>query len=226
MAASHANPEGGAKGLGGRRLALVVEPDPPTRSALRALLESSGEFNAVGEAGDSGSVVAWTLQRHADMVLLGPSVEHETRLQVIRTLAREVPSCRTLVLAPHTGGADARELLRAGAAGYVLARSALQELVPAVRTVVRGGLHVSPQVGAQLAADKRSDDPAKLTRRELQVLRCLSRGYTNAEIAEIYTLSVRTVEAHRARLQRKLTVTSRASLVREATARGLLDDGP
>jgi two-component system response regulator NreC len=119
--------------------------------------------------------------------------------------------------------AFAREAMRAGALGYVLKEAADEELVNAVRLAANGQTYMQPSLGARLAAEPEdSKQPGDLTERELEVLRLIAFGHTNSEIAEQLFLSVRTVESHRAHIQQKLGLTTRAELVRYALDAGLV----
>ncbi|KKL92255.1 hypothetical protein LCGC14_1886550 [marine sediment metagenome] len=117
------------------------------------------------------------------------------------------------------------EAMRAGALGYVLKEAADSELVEAVRLAAQGKEYLHPQLGARLAAEPEGADalPDDLTEREVEVLRLIALGHTNTEIAEQLYLSVRTVESHRAHIQQKLRVSSRAELVRYALDRKLVE---
>jgi two-component system response regulator NreC len=121
--------------------------------------------------------------------------------------------------------AFAREALRAGALGYVLKESANSDLVDAVHAAVQGRTYLQPQLGARLAAEPpqpaRSD--GDLSERETGVLELIALGHTNTEIAEQLYLSVRTIESHRAHIQQKLRLSTRAELVRYALEHGHLD---
>jgi two-component system response regulator NreC len=121
--------------------------------------------------------------------------------------------------------AFAREALRAGALGYVLKESANAELVEAVRSATEGRTYLQPQLGARLAAEPATPEAGgdDLSERETEVLRLIALGHTNTEIAEQLYLSVRTVESHRAHIQQKLRLSTRAELVRHALEQGLVD---
>jgi two-component system response regulator NreC len=119
--------------------------------------------------------------------------------------------------------AFAREAMRAGALGYVLKEAADSELVDAVRTAASGDSYLHPRLGARLAAEPEAGSESDgLTERELEVLGLIALGHTNSEIAEQLYLSVRTVESHRAHIQQKLRLSTRAELVRYALDNGLI----
>ena len=121
--------------------------------------------------------------------------------------------------------AFARQALRAGALGYVLKEAADEELLEAVRAAAAGETYLNPRLGARLAAEppEPAGPPDDLTEREVEVLRLIALGHTNAEIGEQLYLSVRTVETHRAHIQQKTRRTSRAELVRYALDHGLVE---
>jgi two-component system response regulator NreC len=128
-----------------------------------------------------------------------------------------------IVLTMEQDPAFARRALEAGASGYVLKRAAGEELVDAIRAVAAGGTHVSREIERELTRQRtRADTPSELTERESEVLRLIARGHTNAEVAKELSLSVRTVETHRTRIQQKLGVSSRPELVRYALAHELI----
>jgi len=129
-----------------------------------------------------------------------------------------------VVLTMQEDPAFAREALQAGASAYVLKEAADDELVQAVRVAASGGTFLTPQLGARMAAapPERSGPPDDLTEREVEILRLIALGHTNAEIAAQLFLSVRTVESHRAHIQHKIRLTSRAELVRYALEHGLM----
>ena len=116
----------------------------------------------------------------------------------------------------------AREAMQSGVLGYILKEAAQGELVAAVRTAARGETYVQPALGARLAAES-GDSPDDLTEREVEVLRLIALGHTNAEIADQLVISVRTVESHRAHIQQKLRLSKRSELVRYALEHGLLE---
>jgi two-component system response regulator NreC len=134
------------------------------------------------------------------------------------------PDTSVVVLTMQDDPAFAREALQAGASGYVLKQAAGTELVQAIRAAASGGTWLNPALGARMAATPlTSGPPGDLTEREVDVLRLIALGHTNTEIAEQLYLSVRTVETHRAHIQRKLGLSTRAELVRYALDNDLID---
>jgi two-component system response regulator NreC len=124
----------------------------------------------------------------------------------------------------HNSPPFARRARQAGAHGYVIKQAAATELVGAVRSIVAGETYINPSLGARLATTADGEHaPNDLTPRELEVLRLLALGYMNPEIADQLVLSVRTVETHRANLQRKAAVSTRAELIAYALEHGLVE---
>jgi len=140
-------------------------------------------------------------------------------------VAERSPGTKTVILTMQEDPEYARRALRAGALGYVLKEAADAELVEAVRRASVGGTYLNPALGARLATmpEQQAGRPDELSEREVEVLRLIALGHTNAEIGEQLFLSVRTVETHRAHIQQKLGRSTRAELVRYALDQGLLD---
>jgi two-component system response regulator NreC len=144
-------------------------------------------------------------------------------LELIPRLREEAPETRIVVLTMQRDPAFARQALSAGAVGYVLKDAADGELVLAVRLAANGETYLNPQLGARLAAQPVDARPGDLSERELEILRLIALGHTNPEIAEQLHLSIRTIEAHRSHIHQKLTLSSRAELVRFALEHRLID---
>jgi two-component system response regulator NreC len=140
-------------------------------------------------------------------------------------LREQSPDTQIVVLTMQDDPAFAREALQAGATGYVLKEAANDELAHAIRLAVEGRTYLHPELGAKLAAEPPAPagPPDDLTEREVEVLRLIALGYTNAEIGKQLYLSVRTVESHRAHIQQKVRLTTRAELVRYALDHGLIE---
>jgi two-component system, NarL family, response regulator NreC len=143
-------------------------------------------------------------------------------------LAQDAPATRVVVLTMQEDPQFARRALAAGAKAYVLKEAADSELVEAIRRAAVGEVYLNPRLGAQIAAapPEPTGPPDDLTEREVEVLRLIALGHTNADIGNQLYLSVRTVESHRAHIQQKLRRTSRAELVSYAIDHGLLEKQP
>ena len=158
------------------------------------------------------------------MLILDLNMPGEASLPAIPRIRDAAPDTQIVVLTMQNEPAFAREALRAGAIGYVLKEAADTELVQAVRLAADGRTYLNPELGARLAAEPASPagPPDDLSSREVEVLRLIALGHTNAEIASTLYLSVRTVESHRAHIQQKTRRTLRADLVAYAREHSLL----
>ena len=205
------------------RIQIVLADDHAVvRSGLRMLLDSEPDFRVVAEAGDVESARRYVRGHRPVVLVLDLNMPGGSSLEAIPALRAESPGTQIVVLTMREEPAFARHALGAGALGYVLKESADDELVRAVRAAAAGETYLTPRLGACMATEPstgRSDD---LSEREMGVLRLIALGHTNAEIAEQLFLSVRTVETHRAHIQQKLNLASRAELVRYAMERGLM----
>jgi two-component system response regulator NreC len=189
------------------------------------LLEGEADFEVVGETLDVASTAHSIVALHANVVVLDAHIPGELGMAAIPRLVEACPRTAIVVLTRQDDVATAREALRAGARGYVLKHSAGIELIEAVRTAVGGDTYLNPVLGARMAAEPppAPRQPGDLTDRETEVLRLIALGHTNAEIAQMLYLSVRTVESHRSHIQQKLRLSTRAELVRYALDHDLVD---
>lgn len=198
------------------------------RAGLRRILQEEPDVDVVGEAATATAAIELVLQEAPDVLVLDVGLPDQSGLSAIPAILAASPETRVLVLTVHDDVAYLRRAFDLGAAGYLVKEAADVELVLAVRQVAAGQQYVFPALGAALlTADAGPDRPAgpggRLSERELEVLRLLAAGLTNAEVASELFVSVRTVETHRASLQRKLDVHHRADLVRIAHEYRLLD---
>ncbi len=209
-----------------RASVVVVDDHAAMRSTLRALVERGG-LDVAAEAADTDVALDVVARVRPAVLLLDLGLAGTmSSLDVIARVLDVSPRTRVLVVTMQDDPAFARAAMRAGAAGYVLKERADDVLARAIAAVAAGGTYLDSGVGAALAAlpddDGAGDRASALTPRETQVLRLIARGHTNGEIAEQLGVSIRTVETHRARIQRKLRRSSRAELVAVALERGLL----
>jgi two-component system response regulator NreC len=208
----------------GRTTVVIADDHAVVRSGLRMLLDAEADFEVVAEAGDVESAIRYVRGHKPAVLILDLNMPGEASLPAIPRLREEFPDTQVVVLTMQSDPAFAREAMRAGALGYVLKEAADAELVEAVRLAAEGRTYLHPQLGARLAAEPASEGPADdLSKRELEVLRLIALGHTNSEIAEQLYLSVRTVETHRAHIQQKLGLSTRAELVQYALEHKLLD---
>jgi two-component system response regulator NreC len=202
------------------RFSVVIADDHAVvRQGLRLLLESESDLDVVGEAGDLDDTTRLVGELRPDILLLDLHMGRELSLGSLPQLRAIAPTTAVVILTMQDDPAFARQALAAGAVGYVLKETSRAELARAIRTVAKGGTYLDPAVGVGALSGR---GPAALTDRETEVLRLLALGHTNAEIAGLLFLSVRTVESHRANLQRKLAISRRPELVRYALQRGVI----
>ena len=204
---------------------VLADDHKVVRSGLRMLLQSDGRFEVLGEAGSVAATIDTVLACRPRVLVLDLNMGGESSLEAIPRLRAEVPETQIVVLTMQENPGFARAALRSGAVGYVLKDAADGELMNAVLLAAEGRTYLNPQLGAQLAAQPPESDtrPDNLSPREVEVLKLIALGHTNGEIASSLFLSVRTVESHRAHIQQKVGVTTRAELVSYARDRGLLD---
>jgi two-component system response regulator NreC len=211
-------------GGGGGTIRIVLADDHQlVRSGLRMLLDAEDGFEVAAEASDVESAERYVRGHHPDVLVLDLNMPGGSSLAAIPRIRAESPRTQIVVLTMQQEPAFAREALGAGALGYVLKEAADEELVEAVRNAAAGASYLNPKLGARIAAEPPPGPPDDLSEREVEVLRLIALGHTNAEIAERLVLSVRTVETHRSHIQQKLRRSSRAELVGYAIDRGLID---
>lgn len=209
----------------GRKISIVLADDHRVvRAGLRMLLDSEPDFEVVAEAGDVTESLRKVSAFHPDVLILDLNMPGESSLQAIPRIRSGEPQTQIVVLTMQSDPAFARDALRAGALGYVLKEAADGELVQAVRQAAEGVTYLNPMLGARLAAEpaERTAAPDMLSVREVEVLRLIALGHTNGEIASRLFLSVRTIESHRAHIQRKTGRMTRADLVSYAQENDLL----
>lgn len=207
-----------------RPLTIVIADDHHVvRAGLRLLLDSEDGFEVVAEAGDVGGARRYVSAHRPRVLVLDLNMPGESSLTAIPRLRKDVPETEIVVLTMEDDPAFAREALRSGALGFVLKRSAEDELIEAVRLAARGEPYVNPQLGARLATEPADRLPDELSEEEAEILRLVALGHTNAEIGERLFLSGRTVETRRIALQRRLELGNRVELVRYVLENGLVE---
>jgi two-component system, NarL family, response regulator NreC len=206
---------------------LIVDDHAVVRTGLRRVLDAEPDMETVAEAADAERAVFEAIENKPDVILLDVMMPGKTGIEGMPAILQAVPDARVLVLSMQDDPRYVREAFDAGACGYVLKEAADTEVVSAVRAVAGGERYVHPSLGAKLfaaeAEGRRRAEQDPLSDREREVLRLLSLGHTNQEIAKMLFISVRTAETHRAHIMQKLHLSSRAELVRYAISTGLLD---
>ncbi len=208
-----------------RTKVVLADDHVVVRNGLRMLLDAEEGIEVVAEAGDIETAGRYVRAHRPDVLVLDLNMPGGRSLPAIPELRQDSPDTAIVVLTMQNDPAFAREALRAGALGYVLKGSAGTELVGAIRAVVSGGTYLNPRLGAQLAAapPEPAGPPDDLTDREVEILRLIALGHTNSEIAGQLFLSVRTIESHRAHIQRKTGRSTRSELVRYALDNNLVE---
>lgn len=201
---------------------VIADDHAIVRRGLRMLLDAEPDFEVVAEADNAGAARRHVHGHHPHVLVLDINMPGGSSLDMIPTIRDESPDTQVVVLTMQNEAAYARQAMRAGVLGYVLKEAADEELVVAVRRAAAGERYLNPALGARVAAEPPPGPPDGLSKRELEVLQMIALGHTNTEIASEIYVSVRTVEAHRAHIQQKLLLNSRAELVRYALDRGLL----
>ena len=202
---------------------VIADDHAVVRRGLRQVLDAEDGLEVVAEASDLDSARRYIRGHHPDVLVLDLNLPEGLSLPAIPEIRSEHPGTQIVVLTMQNEPAYAREALAAGALGYVLKEAAEDELVEAVRRAADGEPYLNPRLGARVAAEPPPGPPDGLSDREVEVLRMIALGHTNAEIAQELYLSVRTVETHRAHIQQKLRLASRSELVRYALDHKLVE---
>jgi two-component system response regulator NreC len=187
------------------------------------LLEAEPGFEVVAEAGNADDAIRYARGHKPDVLILDLNMPGRPSFDAIGEIREASPETEVVVLTMQDEPAFARRALQAGVRGYVLKEAADSELVQAVRSASVGETYLQPALGARLATEPNDAPGDELSEREREVLRLIALGHTNAEIASQLYLSIRTVESHRAHVQQKLRLSSRAELVRFALENGLVE---
>lgn len=205
---------------------LLLDDHLLVREGLRALLERESDMEIVGEAGRLRDAVA--LEVEPDVIVADLMLPDARGADVVRGVREAFPRAEVLVLTMVDNPSDVHLTFAAGGRGYLLKEAASTEVVEAIRRVASGEDYLQPAMGAAIASMRTAPEgvhvsaTTRLSARELEVLRLIAMGHTNAEIAAVLHLSLRTVEGHRSSVSRKLDLRTRAELVRYATRQGLL----
>ena len=209
---------------------LLADDHKIVRDGLRLLIDAQPDMRVVGEAADGREALRQARELKPDIVIMDLSMPHVNGLQATASLRTELPEVKVIALTAHEDESYLSQLCKAGAAGFVLKRSAGDELLRAISAVAKGGLHFEPALASKAlarqiagAAAGRTPRTCSLSDRERDVLVRIAWGFSNKEIAGELELSVKTVETYKVRIADKLGLRSRTEIVQFALQQGWLN---
>ena len=210
---------------------VLADDHVVVREGLKALINGQPDMEVIAEANDGHAALQLVQAHQPDVVIMDVSMPELDGGQVTEQLRRDYPAIKVLALSIHEDTGYIRRLIEAGAAGYVLKRSAAETLIAAIRAVAAGEMYLDPSLASKLVGELMRDQShasgaigSDLSEREAEVVRLVAQGYSNKEVAAQLAISVRTIETYKARAMEKLGIDSRAALVRYAAQRGWLYD--
>ena len=208
---------------------LMVDDHPVVLAGLKALVAADPDLAIVGEAHDGRTALRMAMQLAPDVVVADISLPEMSGVELAAALRTGRPECRVLVLTVHDERAYLRQLIELGVSGYLLKRSAAEELPRAIHAVAKGGMYLDPAiagkvVGRLVRGSATTGQTAELSGRETDVLRLVAGGHSNKAISSRLNISVKTVETYKARAMEKLGFRSRVDVVRYAADHGWLKE--
>jgi len=208
---------------------LIVDDHTLFRQTLRSYLTTVENIEVVGEAGDGIEAINKAIELEPDIVIMDFAMPNLNGIQATREIKNRSPATKILVLTMYETGKHIREILRAGASGYILKKSSAQELVSAIQAVIQDETFLCPSVAKQILSQYlnqaeriKEDSYNELTERELELVSLIAEGKKNKEIAQLLNISIHTVQSHRLNLMQKLDIHDSGQLVRYAIRRGLV----
>lgn len=209
---------------------LLADDHPVVLAGMKALLDGICDIAIVAEATTGADALRMLSEVAPDIAVIDISLPEINGLRLAELAAREFPEVKLLALTVHEDRAYVQPMMKAGAKGYLLKRSAAEELVRAIRAIADGGVYLDPAIAQKVLPGPVFDLPigtsqhAELSQRETEVLRFISKGLSNKEIGGRLDISAKTVETHKARALEKLGLRTRADIVRYGVAHHWLDD--
>jgi two-component system response regulator NreC len=209
---------------------ILADDHTILRDGIRALVNGQLDMEVIGEAEDGQSAVKLAARLLPDVVVMDIAMPLLNGLEATRHIQRDYPQVKVLILTMHENEEYIRQVLAAGALGYVLKDAAARDLLGAIRAVYQGEAVLSPAITRLVIEDylrwgeiRPTDASNGLTSREREVLQLIAEGYTNKEIAEILNLSVKTIQSHRTNLMNKLDLHDRGELIKYAIQKKIID---
>lgn len=206
---------------------LIIEDQTAIRELLVEVLSGDKHYQLVGESGDGQKALALCLELKPDLIVLDAKLPSMNGVDLLRRLVKQLPHIRVLVFSGHENPMLVREMLEAGAHGFVEKTAGLSEFKKGLKTVANGGTFFGPAVAALLrevvANPRSSSNPDFLTEREREILQLVAESHSTKEIASKLGISAKTVDNHRTNLMRKLNLHDVASLTRHAFDIGLIE---
>ncbi|HEX6796375.1 MAG TPA: response regulator transcription factor [Ktedonobacterales bacterium] len=211
---------------------LIADDHTILRAGLKMMLNAQPDIEVVGEASDGHQAVSEAQRLLPDVIIMDITMPECNGIEATKQVKRLLPETRVLVLTMHENEEYLFQMLRAGAAGYMLKEAADTELISAIRVVSSGRFYLSPSAQSMMVSDylqrvhtgEERDSYSALTEREREILKLVAEGLTNNQIGERLFISPKTVDTHRTHIMDKLNLHNRAELVKFAMRRGLLED--
>ncbi|HUC84254.1 MAG TPA: response regulator transcription factor [Candidatus Acidoferrales bacterium] len=210
---------------------LIADDHKMVREGLCLLIGTQPDMQVVGEAANGREALSQARELQPDVVVMDLSMPELNGLQATERLQTECPATRVVAITANEDESYLRQLCKVGVAGYVLKRSASDELVKAINQVAQGGVYFEASLASKVlarqmnvAVTKHSAPAAELSDREKEVLVLLAWGHSNKEIAALLKLSVKTVETYKVRTAEKLGLRSRTEMVQHALRQGWLNE--
>lgn len=213
---------------------LLADDHAVVRQGLRMLLQTESGIEIVGEAENGNQAISLAEELKPAVVLMDVAMPLLNGAQATRQIRRVSPRTRVLVLSSYSDDRIVDQLIEAGVSGYLVKGAAASDLVKAIREVIAGNQHFSPEIARRLShrrqlsaqRKRRSASPSRLSKRESEVLQLIADGHSNKQMAAALNISIKTVEKHRQRVMQKLGLHETASLTRYALSQGIPEAEP
>jgi DNA-binding NarL/FixJ family response regulator len=210
---------------------LLADDHTLVRQGLKALLVAEEDMQVVAEAENGQQAVNLAKKTTPDVVIMDLAMPMMNGLSATRQILKAVPTTKVLVLSSYSDDECVKQMMQAGATGFLMKQTASSELSQAIRNVRRGNQVLSPAIVQRLRSQRYgafmesgdNEKPKTLTSREVEVLKIIADGYSNKEVAAMLDISIKTVEKHRQQVMNKLNIHDVAGLTRYALSRGLID---